>query len=148
MKTQPEPVAKAEPDFEPPSLPPELQDVVDQIPDLLDWQHNPDQTLFEMAKAEDRKLLLHPKWKDVGEGKRLEEVVRRVKADIAPEQAPAPAETKPRVNVKDAIDKAPRVKPNTLSDIGGGGDTPTAGSNLGRFSQMSDADIEAELLMS
>ena len=137
--------AQADPEFEPPTLPPELQEVVDQIPDLLGWQHDSDQTLFEMAKAEDRKLLLHPKWKDASEDKRLAEVVRRVKADIA-EVTPEP--TPQRANVKDAIARAPRVTPNTLADIGGGGDTPNTTSNLGRYSQMSNEDIEADLLRS
>lgn len=130
-------------EFQPPTLPPTLQDVVDDIPDLLTWQNNPDQTAFELAKIEDSKLLIHPKWKDKPPAERLAEVARRVRADLY--ELP-PTTSQPRVNVDDAIAKATRVKPNTLGDIGGGGDIPKLASNLGRFSQMSDEDINAELL--
>lgn len=133
----------ADPEFVPELLPLELQEIVDNIPDLLSWHQNPDQTAYEMAKIEDQKLLIHPTWKHRSNADRLAEVTRRVNADLN-EAAPKPS--KPRVNVEDAIANAPRVRPNTLSDIGGGGDIPKSASNMGRYSQMPDEDIEADLL--
>lgn len=145
------PKTEAEPEFVPDTLPADLQAVVDDNADLLDWQYDRDQTRFQMAKATDALLVNHPKWKNAGIADRLAEVVRRVNAETLASgtepTAPKKDETTPKVNVKDVLDKAPRVKPNTLSDIGGGGDTPKPASNLGRFGQMSDADIEADLLM-
>ena len=131
-------------EFIPPTLPPELQDVVDDIPQLLGWQNDPNQAAFELAKLEDQKLLLIPKWQRVTAAERFAEVARRVAADLN-DDAPAPA--KPRFNVDDQIAKADRVRPTTLGDIGGGGgETPKADSTLSRFRTMSDEDIEAELL--
>ena len=131
-------------EFIPPTLPPELQDVVDDIPQLLGWQNDPNQAAFELAKLEDQKLLMIPKWQRVTAAERFAEVTRRVAAELA-EDAPAPA--KKRFNVDDQIAKADRVRPTTLGDIGGGGgETPKADSTLSRFRTMSDEEIEAELL--
>lgn len=134
---------QADPEFQPLVLPPELQDVVDDIPALLAWQHDPDQAAFQMATAEDNKLRIHPKWKDKPIAERFAEVARRVNADLG---EVSPATSKPRVNVDDALDRAPRVRPGTLGDIGGGGEIQKSASNLGRFATMSNADMEAELL--
>lgn len=131
-------------EFIPPTLPPVLQDVVDDIPQLLGWQNDSNQAAFELAKIEDQKLLLIPKWQGVTTAERFAEVTRRVAAELN-EDAPAPA--KPRFDVNDQIAKADRVRPKTLGDIGGGGgETPKADSTLSRFRTMSDEDIEAELL--
>lgn len=145
LQSQQIPSQPAAKEFQPIILPPEFQDVIDDIPDLLAWQQDPDQSAYQMVEIEDAKLLLHPKWKSKPLAERLAEAARRVAADLN-EADPAP--TKNRVNVDDAIASAPRVKPNTLGDIGGGGDIPKSASNLGRYSQMSDEDIEAELLSS
>jgi hypothetical protein len=134
---------QADPEFQPLVLPPELQDVVDDIPDLLEWQHDPDQASFQMATAEDNKLRLHPKWKDKPLAERFAEVARRVKADLG---EASPTTSKPRVNVEDALERALRVRPGTLSDIGGSGEIQKSASSLSRFASMSDSDIEAELL--
>lgn len=134
---------QAEPEFQPLVLPPELQDVVDDIPELLAWQYDPDQAAFQMATAEDNKLRIHPKWKDKPIAERFAEVARRVKADLG---EASQTTSKPRVNVDDALDRAPRVRPGTLGDIGGGGEIQKSASNLGRFATMSNADMEAELL--
>jgi hypothetical protein len=136
---------QADPEFQPLVLPPELQDVVDDIPDLLEWQHDPDQASFQMATAEDNKLRVHPKWKDKPLAERFAEVARRVKADLG---EVSQTTSKPRVNVDDALERAPRVRPGTLSDIGGGGEIQKSASNLSRFSKMSDEDMIAEVLAS
>lgn len=132
-------------DFAPQTFDPEVQDDIDAVPDLLAWQMDPDQTAFEIAKAADRALLLNPLWKDKPQAQRFAEVARRVKADLAA-AAPAPTQQKPKVNVDDAVRDAPVRRPSTLSDIAGGGDSPTSRSNLGRFAGMSNDEIEADLL--
>ena len=143
----------AEAEFLPPTLPPELQDVVDDIPQLLQWQNDPDQAAFELAKIEDQKLLLIPKWQGVTTAERFAEVTRRVAAELsddapAPAPAPTPAPAK-RFDVDQQISMAARVRPNTLNDIGGGGgDTPKADSTLSRFQTMSDEEMVNELLSS
>ena len=131
-----------EPEFEPMVLPPDMQEVVDDIPELLNWQNDKDQSKFELAVASDSLLLTMPKWRAVSQAERFAEVVRRVNAESDPQTT----DTKPRANVKDSIASATRVKPNTLSDIGSGGNIQKPASNLSRFEQMSDQDIENELL--
>ena len=131
----------SEPEFQALVLPPDMQEVVDDIPELLTWQYDKDQSKFNLAIASDSLLLEIPKWRNVSQAERFAEVVRRVNAESNPQN-----ETKQRVNVKDAIASATRVKPNTLSDIGSGGNIQKPAGNLSRFEQMSDQDIENELL--
>ena len=143
--------AQEQTEFEPQMFPPEMQDDIDSTPDLLAWQHDPDQTTFEIAKAEDAKLTRLPKWQDKSRLERFAEVVRRVNLELADsveptKDAPAVPAAKPKVNVAEAIQRAERIKPNTLSDIGGG-DTPASTNNLSRYAGMSNEDIEADLLM-
>lgn len=132
------------PDFEPPVLPPELQAAVDEVPDLLDWQHDPDQTRFEMAKATDGLLSRHPQWKDKPLEARFAEVVRRVNAELGA-ATPKPA-ANGRRDPMDVINNAPSRTPKSISEIGGGDGTNTQGPDVSRFSRMSTEDVEAELM--
>jgi hypothetical protein len=151
-KQAPAPVAEkqADPEFEPPTFDPQTQEDIDSTPDLLAWQHSPDQTAFRMAVAEDAKLQNHPKWKGKPQAERFAEVARRVKAEFSEADPPTPTPQpppKPKANVDEAIANAQRIKPRSLSDIGGGGESTTVDDSLGRYSRMSDEDIEADLLM-
>lgn len=129
-------------EFVPPVLPADLQEVVDDIPDLLAWQNDPDQTRFEMAKAADVLLLRHPKWKDKPDAERLAEVARRVNKELA-EAAETAAQ---RIDPAKAIENAPTRQVRSMSDIGGGGGRDAKGSDLARFASMSADDVEAELM--
>lgn len=134
------PQGETTPEFVPVSLPEELQEAVDATPDLLAWQHNPDQTAFDMAKAVDVLLDKHPKWGKAPLAERFAEVVKRVKQELA--DAPAA----PRADVQAALDNAPVRTPRSVGEIGGGSGRQPAGNDLSRFSQMSTDDVEAELM--
>lgn len=140
-------------EFIPPELPLSVQEIVDEIPALLDLQHNPDQTGWNLAVGFDAALNAHPVWKTKTPAERFAEATRRAQAELGA-QPPASQSTPEasRKSVADpvaaaqaAVAKAPRQQPNTLSDFGGSATEPE-GSNLSRFARMSDDDITNELL--
>lgn len=147
----PAPAPAADPEFTPPVQPPHVQDAIDDIPDLLAMQNDPDQSAFLLAVQTDALLKQHPKWADKPLPERLAECARRVKAELGP-AAPAPAPQPPaspapaRRSPAAAVDKAPVVPPTTLSDIAGGA-APTTETAPGvkQFMSMSDEDILAAL---
>jgi hypothetical protein len=133
-----------------------IQDAIDQVPLLVEWQHG-DPEKFGRAVEIDKALENSPKWK----GKPLEErfsyVAKQVAAEFdieIDEPSPTPTPGKPaKTDPKEVIDKAQRAAPNTLSDFKGGAvDQPTERIEkmsphrlLGKFSQMSDEEIDAQL---
>ena len=133
----------ADPEFTPPELPPELQTVVDENEALSEWQHDPDQTRFDLAKATDGLLSRHPQWKDKPLEARFAEVVRRVNAELGAAK-PTPA-APGRRDPQDVIDNAPSRTPKSVSEIGGG-DGNAKSPDVDRFSRMSSEDVEAELM--
>lgn len=136
--------APAEQEFIPQALPPELQEAVDEVPDLLAWQHNPNQEVFERAKRMDGYLFADPVWKAKPVAERMAEVVKRVKQDMGiASPAPAPQRADPDA----AIANAKRSDPNTLSDIGGGGGKEPPPDNRDRYSKMSEEAIMADLMI-
>lgn len=138
-----QPAAPAQPpaaaEFVPPSLPANVQEIVDSSPDLLAWQHDQDQARFALAVSTDGLLLQHPHWREKPMAERFAEVVRRVKAELG---APQPAPVDPR----QVIAAIPRRTPETLSHIGGGGGPQPEAPALDRYMKMSDDDIVADLL--
>jgi hypothetical protein len=140
--TQQRTAAPAAPEFTPPVLPAEVQDVVDAVPELLDWQHTPDQTLFQAAIGMDAYLQRLPAWANKPMSERFSEVVRRVKSEAA---AQATTLQPNRTNPADAIAQAKRVMPQTLSDFGNG-TSHTERPTLATFvTAKSDDDIMAML---
>lgn len=143
----PAPTPSAQPEFNPPVQTPSVQDAIDDIPDLLQMQNDPDQSAFKLAVQTDALLQKHPKWADKPMAERLAECARRVKADLGtaapapqpPAAAPAPATT--RRAPAAAVAEAPRAQPTTLSDIGGGAATATVVPGVKQFMTMSDEDI-------
>lgn len=133
-------------EFVPPYLPPAVQEAVDDVPQLLQWQTNPDQTAFRAAIEADRYLQTLPAWKDKSMAERFAEVVRRVAQD----HGTALPNTPPRSDPRAVIDGVPRQMPNTLSDIGGGAGKQTERSQLEKWQQpgVSDDQILAELALS
>ncbi|MCH8180255.1 MAG: hypothetical protein IIA02_10795 [Proteobacteria bacterium] len=143
-------------EFVPPLQPPEVQDVIDEVPLLLDMQHNPDQTGWKLAIGYDAVLLNSPKWANRTPSERFAEAARLAHAELNPgtstaqsttDAAPTAAQQAEAARQKaaQAAAAAGRRTPETLSDFGGAA-SESQGSNLARFSKMSDADIEAELL--
>jgi hypothetical protein len=142
---KPAPVQEQQ-EFMPPWLPPELQEAVDSVPELLTWQHEPDQQMFEKAKAQDAYLATLDAWKDKPAVERFQEVVRRVNADIGRVTPPPTANTK-RADPRAVIEQLPSATPNTLSDLpGSGGKQPATGNNLQRYEAMTEEQIFAELM--
>jgi hypothetical protein len=139
-------------DFTPEQLPAAVQQIVDEIPGLLDLQHDPDQTGWTLAKGYDAVLRTHPTWGTKPETERFAEAARRAKAELsqAPASAPAPspapsAQQTAQQRAAAAAAKAATRTPESLSDFGGAATEPD-GTNLARFTRMSESDIEAELL--
>lgn len=133
-----------ESDFVPPALPAPVQEIVDNTPDLLAWQYDPDQARFELAKSMDALLQKHPAWASKPLAERLSEVVRRVNAELPAQAAQsAPAST---VDPRAALAAVPRRAPETLTHIGGGGGKQPEPPALTRYMSMSDDQIVADLL--
>ena len=130
-------VIEHEPEFVPQTLPAELQDAVDDVPELLGWQTTQvDADKWAMAKATDGLLFAHPAWKDKPATQRMAEVVRRVNQELGRSPAPPP----PPARGTAAIDNARERGIETLSDLRGGG-TPAASQGQDFRSMKSDADI-------
>ena len=145
------PAKNDEPEFIPPVQPAHVQDAIDEIPDLLDMQSNPDQSAFNLAVQTDALLRASPKWADKPMTERLAECARRVKAELGT-GAPAPAPQPPappapaRRTAAAAVAEAPRAKPSTLSDIAGGAAPTTEGApSLEQIMAMSPEDMERAL---
>lgn len=117
------PRQQAEDDFTPPALPENVQDAVDDIPELLTWQTTKEgQAKWALAVQADNLLRASPKWKDKPMAERLAEATRRVKAELdepAADPSPKP-KTKPRTDPAAAVKEAKRDAPVTLSDLRGG----------------------------
>jgi hypothetical protein len=151
----PAPAPQAQPEFIPPVQAAHVQDVIDDIPALLEMQNDPDQSRFDLAVQTDALLKKHPAWHDKPLGERLAECARRVNADLgtAAPAAPAPAPQSPaaapapatRRSPAAAVAQAPVVHPTTLSDIAGGAAPTTATPGLKQFMNMSNEDIMREL---
>lgn len=109
------------PEFEPEALDPELQDVVDTIPDLLDWQTNPARAdAWAAAKAADRFLVTTGAFAGKSLAERLAAVVAEVKAKNPALVAQAPAED-PAKKAQERVDQLP-VTPRApkAGDMGSG----------------------------
>lgn len=141
--------AAQEEDFDDP-----LQEAIDQIPMLVGWQHE-DPEKFARAQAIDAALTGSPKWRDKPVVERFAFVAKQVADEYdIPMQEEKPSNTRPSNDPKRAIENASRGKPNTLSDFKGGA-SPDHGrvnyekmspaSMLGKFSQMSDEEMDAHL---
>lgn len=137
------PTKADEPDFVPETLPADLQEAVDDIPDLLTWQTSKAyQDHWQLAKSTDAMLLRHPTWKAKPEAERLQEVARRVKADLG---APAPTPPAPAAaRAAQRITNAPERGIETLSDLRGGV-APSAKQGDDFYSMKSDEEVMGAL---
>jgi hypothetical protein len=134
---------KAEvPAFVPDMLPPEIQAAVEQVPQLDDWQHDPDQTAWTLAKKVDSLLLEHPAWKDKPMPQRMAEVARRVSGELGTPKPPTP-NGNPNA-LQQRLQDAPSREPETLSDLRGGV-APSANTGPDFYSMKSDEDVMTAL---
>lgn len=153
-KAAPKPAA-AEPAAEDGDDP--VQDAIDQVPLLLDWQHA-DPTKFSRAVEHDAVLLKSPKWADKPAVERFTEAARRTAEEYdiefpSPASSNAPAAT-PAAPQTAAVQAAQRKPPETLSDFKGGAVADHASMDvnkaspqalLARMEGMSDDEIDAHL---
>lgn len=139
-----------------------LQDAIDSVPLLAEWQASKDEK-WERAKAIDRALEGSPKWKGKPLEDRFAHVARQVAGefDIPVDDEPAPDTTstnKPPAKAgkqppEKVIQAAARTAPNTLSDFKGGAPDPSRDAidrmppqrMLARMSEMTDDEIDALL---
>lgn len=125
---------QAEPDFRPEKLSDDWQELIDNNEQLLTWQTSKEHAQrWEMAKAADGLLAKHPAWQGKPISERLQEAVRRVNAELAPD---------PRQQAAAAIQRAPERTPETLSGLRGG----TAPNNQAPdYFRMTDEQVMADL---
>lgn len=141
------------------------QEAIDQVPLLVEWQHDPKAApLWERAIAVDNLLKDSPKWKDKPATERFERVAEMVAEEFdievpgkkaGTEQASSTKQpAKPTTDAKRAVESAPRTPPSTLSDLKGGA-VPDHGqldlknmsprSMLAKFQDMSDEEMDRAL---
>jgi len=136
-----------DPDFVPEVIQdPDLQAAVDDVPALSDWQHLPQyQQHWQLAKVTDGLLLKLDRWKNAPVHDRLQEVVRRVNAELgsAGTPPPPPPPPDPAAAIRDAVARAPTRAPETLSDVRGG--VPPTHSEPNFHAMASDEEVMAAL---
>lgn len=133
-----------------------VQEAIDQVPMLLEWQHG-DPAKFSRAIEHDTVLLKSPKWADKPAVERFAEAARRVADEYdIPIPAPKPSSTAaaPAAPQTAAVQAAQRKPPETLSDFKGGSvadhnsmDVAKASPQalLARMEGMTDDQIDAHL---
>ena len=137
-------------DWEPPVYKPEVQEVIDQVPTLLDWQHDrAKQDHFARAIEYDKSLLADPDWKTRPVVERFAEAARRADAALSPRPAqpttPAPSAAPAAATTTDpaaALAAATLEGPKGISDFRGGA-SPSAPSL--DFNRMTDQQILSAL---
>lgn len=140
---------QADPDgFEPLVYAPEVQEVIDAVPDLMAWQYDPAaQDKFSRAIEYDKALLADPDWKGKPIVERFAEATRRTKAAMEPASAPAATSSAappaaPRTDPAQAVANAPVEGPKSISDFRGGA---PANAPAVDFRRMSDEQIMSSL---
>lgn len=137
--------ATASTEFQPIEFNPVVQELVDQVPDLLTWQHDPAaQDKLKRAIAYDASLQADPDWADKPLLERFAEAVERTKRafgvkPVVPNPAAPPA---PRTDPAAAIAALKPAGPKSISDFGGG--QPASAPTL-NYSRMTDEEVLASL---
>lgn len=132
-------------EFQPIEFDPVVQELVDQVPDLLTWQHDPAaQDKLKRAIAYDASMQADPDWADKPLIERFAEAVERTKRAFgvkpaAPNHAAQPA---PRTDPAAAIAALKPAGPKSISDFGGG--QPASAPTL-NYAQLTDEEILASL---
>lgn len=146
LRTQQRAAQQPTEEWTPPRYAPEVQEVIDEVPQLLAWQHDKDsQHLFERAVQYDAALVRDPDWAGKTAAERFTEAARRAEAALKPQPTTAPTPAAPAAQRTDpaiALASAPVEGPKGISDFRGGG--PANAPSLD-FNRMTDADILASL---
>lgn len=141
----PQPQAQSSEEFQPIEFRPDVQELVDQVPDLLAWQHDPTaQDKLKRAIAYDTALEHDPDWIGKPVVERYAEAVARTKRAFGA-ATPPPAKTDPPVPRQDpaaVIASLEPAGPKGISDFGGG--QPASAPAID-FNLMTDEEILARL---
>ena len=132
-------------EFQPVVYDPTVQEVIDSVPDLLNWQYDPNaQDKFQRAIEYDKALSADPDWRNRPANERFEEAARRTREAFAPAPSPSPsaAAAAPRLDPAKAIESAPVQGPKGISDFRGG--APASAPALD-YTRMSDEAVMASL---
>ena len=127
--------ADPEDDFEPVRYDPATQEVIDSVPELVNWQFDPAmQASFQAAVDTDKYLLTLPAWQNKTLRERLVEVTRRVQADVSPGES--------RRDPASVIADLKTNGPKQIGDFRGGMQPDKSTPN---YSRMTDEEILASL---
>jgi hypothetical protein len=128
-----------------------LQEAIDEIPLLVEWQSNPAEHADKFARAQtlDAALKDSPKWKDKPIAERFAHVTR-----LVADEFDIPYSQPTRTAAQAGVQNEQLAAPNTLSDFKGGA-VPNHGQIdtgrlqpaqlLGVFSAMTDEELDAHL---
>lgn len=129
-----------QPGWEPPVFNPDVQGVIDEVPQLQAWQFSQaDQDKFQLATQYDASLLADPVWKSKPAVERFNEAVRRTQQQLGTAAAAPPATRQDPAAVIAAAQSQPAAG---ISDFRGGG--PAAAPALD-YRRMTDEEILASL---
>lgn len=131
-------------EFQPIEFSTNVQELVDQVPDLLTWQHDEaSQDKLKRAIAYDAALEKDPDWMDKPILERFAEAVARTKRAFGEQPAPNPAAPPaPRTDPAAAIAALKPAGPKSISDFGGG---QSASAPTLNYSRMTDEEVLASL---
>lgn len=136
----PQPATSTE--FQPIEFSTNVQELVDQVPDLLTWQHDEaSQDKLKRAIAYDAALEKDPDWMGKPVLERFAEAVARTKRAFGAAPAPVVPAT-PRTDPAAAIAALTPNGPKSISDFGGG--QPASAPTL-NYSRMTDEEVLASL---
>ena len=133
----PDPARQVSDEFIPPTYAPEVQELIDTVPDLMTWQFDAkQQDKFQAAIQYDNALRIDPDWKTRTAAERFTEAARRVNASAAA----SPASN--RIDPAQALKDAQMNGPAGISDFRGGapGHTPSP-----VYARLSDEQIMQSL---
>lgn len=126
--------------FVPAVLDEATQDLVDDIPELFDWQHNPDQTGWSLACQADALLQKSPLWAGKPDKDRLAEATRLAKSQLSKPSDP-PQRTAKEI-AAERVANAPELQPTGVRDIPGGSKTQRTQPD---YSRMTDDEIMSSI---
>lgn len=150
------PATKVDQEEDSPPADDPVQEAIDQVPLLLEWQHG-DAEKFARAVEHDAVLMKSPKWAGKPAVDRFAEAARRTaeEYDIDYPQAKPSSQSGDKPDTKPAAAQAPaRKPPETLSDFKGGSvadhgsldpSRATPQNLLNRMQDWSDEQIDAHL---
>lgn len=126
--------AAPQPEFEPVLYDPDVQEIIDSVPDLVAWQYDPQaQDKFIRAIEHDKLLLTKPEWQGKPDAERFAEAARLVKAETTPAT---------RIDTAQLVANLPTQQPRQISDFRGGA---RPDQTLPDYTKMTDDQIMASL---